>query len=121
MYLSYICCRKRNSNYKCKNHCVNRDWLEEYVLKIVDNYISHLSHKQQHCIYKLCLERVENSHQSEIEVLKKEVRNIDKELFRIADVITIASSSTLIEKLTSLEQQKAEIQLQIENLAKRKT
>ena len=49
------------------------------------------------CIYKLCLERVENSHQSEIEVLKKEVRNIDKELFRIADVITIASSSTLIE------------------------
>lgn len=120
MYLSYICCRKRNSNYKCKNHCVNRDWLEEYVLKIVDNYISHLSHKQQHCIYKLCLERVENSHQSEIEVLKKEVRNIDKELFRIADVITIASSSTLIEKLTSLEQQKAEIQLQIENLAKEK-
>ena len=111
---------KRNSNYKCKNHCVNRDWLEEYVLKIVDNYISHLSHKQQHCIYKLCLERVENSHQSEIEVLKKEVRNIDKELFRIADVITIASSSTLIEKLTSLEQQKAEIQLQIENLAKEK-
>ncbi len=102
-----------------KNHCVNRDWLEEYVLKIVDNYISHLSHKQQHCIYKLCLERVENSHQSEIEVLKKEVRNIDKELFRIADVITIASSSTLIEKLTSLEQQKAEIQLQIENLAKK--
>ena len=120
VYLSYICCRKRNSNYKCKNHCVNRDWLEEYVLKIVDNYISHLSHKQQHCIYKLCLERVENSHQSEIEVLKKEVRNIDKELFRIADVITIASSSTLIEKLTSLEQQKAEIQLQIENLAKEK-
>ena len=109
VYLSYICCRKRNSNYKCKNHCVNRDWLEEYVLKIVDNYI-----------YKLCLERVENSHQSEIEVLKKEVRNIDKELFRIADVITIASSSTLIEKLTSLEQQKAEIQLQIENLAKEK-
>ena len=29
VYLSYICCRKRNSNYKCKNHCVNRDWLEE--------------------------------------------------------------------------------------------
>ena len=40
--------------------------------------------------------------------------------YRIADVITIASSSTLIEKLTSLEQQKAEIQLQIENLAKEK-
>ena len=48
------------------------------------------------------------------------LNSLNKELSRIVDVITITNSPTLIEKLTDLEQQKAEIQLRIKALSQEK-
>ncbi len=52
--------------------------------------------------------------------LTKRLNSLNKELSRIVDVITITNSTTLIEKLTDLEQQKAEIQLRIKVLSQEK-
>ena len=38
-YVSYICNRKRNPNYKCSNSCIKRDWIEEKVIKVVKDFI----------------------------------------------------------------------------------
>ena len=103
---------------RCNNHSIKRDWIETFVLNKVDEYIGQLTYKKKQSIYQFCWNSIANSNQPKINALNKEVRKIDKELLRISGVITLINSSTLIEKLTLLEQQKEEIQLRIKKLSK---
>ena len=87
---------------------------------IIDNYIHHLSKAQKQNIYQLCFDSVQSSKKADISILNQRLNSLNKELSRIVDVITITNSPTLIEKLTDLEQQKAEIQLRIKALSQEK-
>lgn len=107
-------------NYKCNNNSIQRDWIESYMINIIDNYIHHLSKAQKQNIYQLCFDSVQSSKKADISILNQRLNSLNKELSRIVDVITITNSPTLIEKLTDLEQQKAEIQLRIKALSQEK-
>ncbi len=120
-YIYYACNGKRNPNYKCNNHYIKRDWIESYVINIINKYIYQLNGIQKQNIYQLCLNSLQTSNKADIDILNRELSSIDKELSRIVDVITITNSPTLIDKLTSLEQQKAEIQLRIKALSQEKS
>ena len=89
-------------------------------INIIDNYIHHLSKAQKQNIYQLCFDSVQSSKKADISILNQRLNSLNKELSRIVDVITITNSPTLIEKLTDLEQQKAEIQLRIKALSQEK-
>ena len=118
-YVRYICnINHRSKEQRCNNHSIKRDWIETFVLNKVDEYIGQLTYKKKQSIYQFCWNSIANSNQPKINALNKEVRKIDKELLRISGVITLINSSTLIEKLTLLEQQKEEIQLRIKKLSK---
>ena len=119
-YIYYACNGKRNPNYKCNNNSIQRDWIESYMINIIDNYIHHLSKAQKQNIYQLCFDSVQSSKKADISILNQRLNSLNKELSRIVDVITITNSPTLIEKLTDLEQQKAEIQLRIKALSQEK-
>lgn len=90
------------------------------MINIIDNYIHHLSKAQKQNIYQLCFDSVQSSKKADISILNQRLNSLNKELSRIVDVITITNSPTLIEKLTDLEQQKAEIQLRIKALSQEK-
>ncbi len=119
-YIYYACNGKRNPNYKCNNNSIQRDWIESYMINIIDNYIHHLSKAQKQNIYQLCFDSAQSSKKADISILNQRLNSLNKELSRIVDVITITNSTTLIEKLTDLEQQKAEIQLRIKVLSQEK-
>ena len=85
---------------------------------IITSIIS-AKHKKQN-IYQLCFDSAQSSKKADISILNQRLNSLNKELSRIVDVITITNSTTLIEKLTDLEQQKAEIQLRIKVLSQEK-
>ena len=76
------------------------------MINIIDNYIHHLSKAQKQNIYQLCFDSAQSSKKADISILNQRLNSLNKELSRIVDVITITNSTTLIEKLTDLEQQK---------------
>ena len=85
---------------------------------IITSIISAKAQKQN--IYQLCFDSAQSSKKADISILNQRLNSLNKELSRIVDVITITNSTTLIEKLTDLEQQKAEIQLRIKVLSQEK-
>lgn len=118
-YVTYQCnIKQRSANQRCSNSCISRDWLEEHVLNAIDEYVMQFDDDKIHSIYRVYADSVNACNKSEIYTLHKEIANIDRELARIADVITITSSPTLIEKLTNLEQQKTNILARVKKLSR---
>ena len=70
-YIYYACNGKRNPNYKCNNNSIQRDWIESYMINIIDNYIHHLSKAQKQNIYQLCFDSVQSSKKADISMFKQ--------------------------------------------------
>lgn len=116
-YVAYKCnINQRSVHKRCNNKCIARDWLETYVLEAIDNYIMQFDDERLDNLYQTYAKEASKSKTAEIEVLNKEIANIDKQLNRISEVISITSAPSLIEKLMSLEQQKANIATQIRDM-----
>lgn len=105
-YVSYICNRKRNPNYKCSNSCIKRDWIEEKVIKVVKDFIRKFNEAYFDEIQHKYIEEMQDKKQKEVKVLQNELNRINADIERIVEAIAKAPLESLIEKLQVLENQK---------------
>lgn len=117
-YVAYKCnINQRSIHKRCDNKCVARDWLEDFVLKAIDNYIMQFDDDKIETIYQAYLDDIDKNVMTEKKVLDKEIANIDKQLKRLVDIAAVTDSATVIEKITILEKQKSEISKKIRNIS----
>lgn len=79
-YVCYVCNRKRNPNYKCHNTSVNRDYLEDVVVKSVMNFIKKFNNDYLTEIKRRYEKDIENRNDKEIKTLQRKIVSIDAEM-----------------------------------------
>lgn len=121
-YILYECnIRHRHAGITCNNKCVNRDEVEDFVIRSIKNFLTNDNILK--CIEKYSEEYIikqKKKSSEEIKNISKQIRKIDTELRRISDVITKVNSETLIDNLLDLEQRKKALIYQSEQLSKSK-
>lgn len=116
-YITYQCnIRQRSIHRRCNNGAISRNWLETIVLQSINDYVMQFDDDSIADIYRAYMQTENGSHIAEAKIIEGKIVEIDKQLNRIADVISITSSSTLIEKLLGYEKQKEELSNQLRKL-----
>ena len=115
-YVSYVCNRKGNANYKCENPSVNREWLEECIFKIVKNQIALFDDEYFENIRIAYSNSIGIDLEKEKKAIKKEIESVVREINRIAEVISVVNVQSLGEKLQYLEQKKLKCENQLLSL-----
>lgn len=117
-YIFYKCnINQRSIHQRCHSRCVARDMLEENVINAISDNIMKFDNKMIDSIYEEYYNCIYDNNSEEEFALKSKISSINRELNRIADVITITNSPTFIERLTELEKQKANILARIDDLS----
>lgn len=107
-YIYYECnIRQRHAGRSCHNKCVKRDDIEEVVINKIKEIITDEENiKSVTAYYNNYYSKQKANNKIEISNLNKRIRDIEGELKKISDIITIVNSETLINKLLELENQK---------------
>ena len=113
-YIYYACNEKRNPNFKCDNSSVRRDWIEDMVVKKVIEFVREFNGKYFEDIQSEYIKEVTDCKKKEIMALRSKLNSIDADIQRLVDAISKCSLESLINKLELLEQQKKEIQADID-------
>lgn len=113
-YIYYACNEKRNPNFKCDNSSVRRDWIEDIVVKKVKEFVREFNGKYFEDIQSEYIKEVTDCKQKEIMALRSKLNSIDADIQRLVDAISKCSLESLINRLELLEQQKKEIQADID-------
>lgn len=117
IYIAYVCnIKQRSSGKRCNNGCISRDWLENKVLEAIDTFVMQFENSNVKDIYEAYLSNEAENNLAQQNVIKRQILDINKQLNRIADVITIVNSSTLIEKLADYEAQKEALSKNLQDL-----
>ena len=95
---------------------MSRDWIETIVLQAINDYVIQVNDKGIADIYEECIKKYNQDNSEAAGVIKKQIVEIDRQLDRISEVVSITSSSTMIEKLLAYEKQKEELNKQLREL-----
>lgn len=110
LYVSYTCnIKQRNVKKICDNSCISRDWLETIIFDLINDYVMNFDKNVINDIYKTSLLEENKQNQLQQKTVKKEIAEVDKQIDRITEVIAIANSCALLEKLSKYESHKAEL------------
>ena len=113
LYVTYRCISKR---YACGNKEINRDYLERYVITLLENHIfnslslNYLKHK---------IEAMSQTGGNEMIVAETEAKlsEVKAALKNVADAVAQGLlSESLIERLQALEQEKANLEITLTEL-----
>lgn len=114
IYASYVCnVRQRSSGKRCCNSSISRNWLEDIVLEAVTATVMKLDKYGIDNIYKAYLLDKNQTNLAEQTAIKNKIAELDTQIDRITDVITVVNSGALIEKLSCYEQQRSKLQKQL--------
>ena len=106
LYVTYRCPSKR---YNCSNKEINQEYIERYVLALLEKKIFNTAAMKQ--IAKRIHRETENKSNSlaeEIAAVEEKLQEIEKAITHVTDVIVSGIvSAALTEKLGELEQEKA--------------
>ena len=112
-YISYVCNRRYNPNYKCTNGSIKRDWIEDKVLKSIFHKLTTFNNQYYTQIRSAYIEHKKYKQQEKSEALRKKINKIDDDIKRIVDVISKFTAESLIVKLKDLESQKQKFEKQL--------
>lgn len=116
-YIAYQCnIKRRSAKLRCDNDSISRDWIETIVLQAINDYVIQVNDKGIADIYEECIKKYNQDNSEAAGVIKKQIVEIDRQLDRISEVVSITSSSTMIEKLLAYEKQKEELNKQLREL-----
>lgn len=108
-YITYRCPSKR---YNCSNKEINRDYLESYVIELVEKHI--LNKKVLYDITKrISKETQRKERKDKAKEIEQELAEVEAALRNVADAVAAGLlSDALIERLSDLESCKAELEKQ---------
>lgn len=113
-YITYQCnIKQRSVHQRCDNGSISRDWIETLVIQAINDYVMQFNDENVENIYEEFMNSAHHETLYKSDIIKKQIIEIDKQLNRIADVVSITSSSTMIEKLVAYEKQKEELNRQL--------
>ncbi|MGN1098378.1 MAG: recombinase family protein [Clostridia bacterium] len=114
IYISYRC-TKRNGSIKCKNPEIQRDLLEEAVLRRLSDCVFDEERLPELLkSYNEYAARRNTSLTAEIDGLKRKLTETKKGINNIVNVVVTTGSMALNEKLAELEDEKIQLQLSLD-------
>ncbi len=117
IYASYVCnIRQRSSGKRCDNSSISRNWLESIVLETIDAAIMKFDESCINDIYKAYLLDVNKTNLTEQNTVKTKITEVQRQIDRITDVITVANSTSLLEKLKSYELHREKLRKRLRTL-----
>lgn len=110
-------CNNRDRTAECMNKEIRRDHIEAYILEKLSEYVFDDSlipiMREEYCSYQL-------SKNSDVvlmnENLKKRLRDVDREISNLVNLLAKTGSEALLGKLSRLEKEKDELQDKLNNI-----
>lgn len=121
-HVTYRCSNRANRK-SCDNKEIRREYIENYVLSQLEKNI--FSEQAIPILVKKLNDyqsSASSSHDKEIEALKGELYKVEKNIRNIVDAVAAGSAhSSLVDRLTELEQRKADMETSIAEMSLKQT